>query len=63
MGCGAAKVIGDGDGEGIGAVEIGGWCVAPGAGFGIDGSGAVGGGVAGFNGENSAIGEAFRVCG
>ncbi len=43
LGCGAAKVIGDGDGEGIVAVEVGGWCVGPGAGFGIDGSGAVAG--------------------
>ena len=33
---GAAKVIGDGDGELIVAVEVGRWCVRPGTGFGID---------------------------
>ena len=63
MGCGAAEVIGDGDVEGIRAVEIGVWCVKPGAGFGIDGRGAIAGYVAAFDGEIGAIGEAFLVCG
>ena len=43
MGSGAAEVIGDGDREGIGAVEVGGWCVRPFARFGIDGGGTVAG--------------------
>ena len=59
MGCGVAVVIGDGDGEGIVAVEVGGWCVRPGACFGVDGSGAVAGLVAGCNGEVGGIGEAI----
>ena len=53
---GAAIVIGDGDDEGI-AVEVGVGCVGPGTGFGVNGSGAVGWSVSGFNGEIGAIGE------
>ena len=59
---GAAGVIGDGDGEGIGAVEIGVWCVGPDAGFGVDGRGTVAWRVSGFDGEIRAIGKAFCVC-
>ena len=61
MGCDAPEVIGDGDGEGISAVEIGGWCVGPGSGFGVDGCGTVAGAVAGFDGEISAVGQALRI--
>ena len=41
--CRSAEVIGDGDGEGISAVEVGSWCVGPGTGGSIDGSGAIAG--------------------
>ena len=49
LGCGAAEVVGDGDSEGIVAVEIGIGCVRPGTGFRIDGCRTVGWGIAGFD--------------
>ena len=48
-------VISDGDGEGIVAVEVGVWCVSPGACFRIDGGRTVVG--PSDDGEVSGIGE------
>ena len=50
-------VIGDGDDEGIVAVEVGVGGVRPGTGFGVDGSGTVAGAVAGCDGE---VGESVK---
>ena len=52
---GVTIVVGDGDDEGIVAVEVG--VGRPGTGFGVDGSGTVAGAVAGCNGEVSGISE------
>ena len=57
MPCVVAIVISDGDGEGIVAVEVGVWCVGPGACFRIDGGRTVAGAVVGCDGEVSGIGE------
>ena len=54
-------VEGDGDDEGIAAVEVGVGCVSPGACCCIDGSGSVGGIVG--DGEGGVVGEAFCVGG
>ena len=61
MGGRAAKVVGDSDGEGIRAVEVGGRCVRPGAGFGIDGGGAIARHVAAFDGEIGVVGEPICI--
>ena len=53
--CDATEVIGDGDGEGIGAVELGVWCVGPGTGGRIDRGGAVAWRVSGVDGKVTKI--------
>ena len=58
MGCGVTIVIGDGDDEGIVAVEVGVGRVGPFTGGSIDGGGAVGWIVTGCDGEVGGIGEA-----
>ena len=59
---GATEVIGDGDGERIGAIEIGVGCVGPGTGGSINRGGAIAGGVSGLDRKDGSVGEALCVC-